>query len=135
MSISTSITWNVTNVNRDLEDDFIISAKYEVSGICTDTYSGATYGPVKEYGEVAFNTSRTGSEIAYNDVTESNVLVWVANALSGITTIGPPEDCVIGVESALKEKGVTDHLRVLYTRAAPKPGATGSGTPWSSEPA
>ena len=50
--------------------------------------------------------------------------------MAGITTIGPPDDCVIGVESELKEKDVTDHLWVLYTKDSQK--STGNGTPWGT---
>jgi len=32
-------------------------------------------------GPVKFNTSRTGSEIAYDNVTEENVVGWVKNTL------------------------------------------------------
>ena len=129
MAISTSITWKVTKVDKEISDNFIVSADYEVSGICTATVgsSSTTYGPVSEYGKAIFNTTRTGSEIEYGNITEDNVLVWVKTALSSTISIGPPEDRVEGIESELKEKDVIDHLRIIYNR----PQTTiDSGTPW-----
>ena len=57
MAISTSITWKVTKVDKEISDNFIVAADYEVSGICTVTTGAAstTYGPVSEYDKVIFN--------------------------------------------------------------------------------
>ena len=128
MSISTSITWKITNVDRELSDNFIVSANYEISGICTSSSNNKTYGPVSEEGKVVFNTTRTGSEIPYNNVTENNVVTWVKNSLSKTVSIGPVEDRVEGIEMELIEKEVTDHLQILYTKDSQE--SIESGTPW-----
>ena len=129
MAISTSITWKVTKVDKEISDNFIVAADYEVSGICTVTTGAAstTYGPVSEYDKVIFNTTRTGFEIEYNNITEDNVLAWVKTALSSTISIGPPEDRIEGIESELKEKDVIDHLMILYNRPQK---SIDSGTPW-----
>ena len=81
MAITTSLTWEVTNVDRDLSDGFITSANWKIVGVCTVTTGSAsiTYGPVHHEGSLNFNTSRTGSETAYESVTQDSVIGWVKN--------------------------------------------------------
>ena len=74
-----------------------------------------------------FNTSRTGSETAYESVSQDNVIDWVKNGFVGVTTIGEGSDVITTTGLKLEESVVTDHLMVLYTRPAP---SSGSGTPW-----
>tara|TARA_B100000131_G_scaffold310170_1_gene341556 strand:- start:80 stop:460 length:381 start_codon:yes stop_codon:yes gene_type:complete len=126
MAITTSLTWEVTNVDRDLSDGFITGANWKITGICT--VSGTTYGPVYHEGSLNFNTSRTGSEISYESVTQDNVIGWVKNGFVGVTTVGVGTDAITTTGLELEESVVTDHLMVLYTRPAP---SSGSGTPWS----
>ena len=130
MAITTSLTWEVTNVDRDLSDGFITSANWKIVGVCTVTTGSAstTYGPVHHEGSLNFNTSRTGSETAYESVTQDNVIDWVKNGFVGVTTIGEGADAITTTGLALEESVVTDHLMVLYTRPAP---SSGSGTPWN----
>ena len=130
MAITTSLTWEITNVDRDLSDGFITSANYRITGICTVNSGSAstTYGPVDHEGSLSFNTSRTGSEISYANVKQDNVISWVRNSLVGITTVGVGTDAITTTGIELEESHVTDHLYVLYTR---KPPTSGSGTPWS----
>lgn len=133
MSITTSLTWEVTNVDRDLSDGFITSANWKITGICTVTApvtagsASTTYGPVHHEGSLNFNTSRTGSEVAYESVTQDNVIEWVKNGFVGITTIGEGADAITTTGLLLEESVVTDHLMVLYNRPQP---TSGSGTPW-----
>jgi len=129
MAITTSLTWEVTNVDRDLSDGFITSANWKIVGVCTVITGSAstTYGPVHHEGSLSFNTSRTGSETAYGSVTQDNVIGWVKNGFVGVTTIGEGADAITTTGLALEESVVTDHLMVLYTRPTP---SSGSGTPW-----
>ena len=130
MAITTSLTWEITNLDRDLSDDFITAANWKITGICTVTSGSAstTYGPVYHEGSLSFNTSRTGSEISYESVTQDNVIGWVKNGFVGVTTVGVGTDAITTTGLELEESVVTDHLMVLYTRPAP---SSGSGTPWS----
>ena len=130
MAITTSLTWEITNVDRDLSDGFITGANWKITGICTVSteYSGTTYGPVYHEGSLNFNTSRTGSEISYESVTQDNVIGWVKNGFVGVTTVGVGTDAITTTGLELEESVVSDHLMVLYTRPAP---SSGSGTPWS----
>lgn len=130
MAITTSLTWEITNVDRDLSDGFITSANWKITGICTVTSGSAstTYGPVDHEGVLSFNTSRTGSEIPYANVTQDNVISWVQNGFIGVTTIGEGSDAITTTGIELEKSVVTDHLNVLYTK---KPPISGSGTPWS----
>ena len=130
MAITTSLTWQITNVDRDLSDGFITSANWKITGICTVTSGSAstTYGPVDHEGVLSFNTSRTGSEIPYANVTQDNVISWVQNGFIGVTTIGEGSDAITTTGIELEKSVVTDHLNVLYTK---KPPISGSGTPWS----
>ena len=130
MAITTSLTWEVTNLDRDLSDGFITGANWKITGICTVTTGSAstTYGPVHHEGSLNFNTSRTGSEIAYESVTQDNVIGWVKNGFVGVTTVGEGADAITTTGLALEESVITDHLMVLYTRPAP---SSGSGTPWA----
>ena len=79
MAITTSLTWTADNLTRETSDDFIIKSYWYLTGrTLNGTVGIATFrleGPVK------FNTSRTGSEIAYESVTEENVVGWVKNTL------------------------------------------------------
>jgi len=129
MAITTSLTWEITNVDRDLSDGFITSANWKITGICTVTSGSAstTYGPVDHEGVLSFNTSRTGSEIPYANVTQDNVISWVQNGFIGVTTIGEGSDAITTTGIELEKSVVTDHLNVLYTK---KPPISGSGTPW-----
>ena len=129
MAITTSLTWEITNLDRDLSDDFITSANWKITGICTVTSGSAstTYGPVYHEGSLSFNTSRTGSEIPYANVTQDNVVSWVQNGFVGIVTVGVGSDAITTTGIELEKSVITDHLMVLYTKSNY---ATGSGTPW-----
>ena len=80
MAISTEITWSIDSVDRDLSDGFIYQshwtmtgvAKSDGVGIATATCSGPTAG---------FGTVRPSPMIAYNDVTQANVITWTQTAI------------------------------------------------------
>ena len=79
MAITTSLTWTASNLTRETSDDFIIKSYWYLTGRTLNGSVGiATFrmdGPVK------FKTSRTGSEIPYENVTQENVVQWVKNTL------------------------------------------------------
>ena len=129
MAITTSLTWEITNLDRDLSDGFITSANWKITGICTVTSGSAstTYGPVEHEGSLNFNTSRTGSEIPYANVTQNNVISWVQNGFVGVTTVGVGSDAITTTGIELEKSVVTDHLMFLYSKSA---STSGTGTPW-----
>ena len=119
MAISTEITWSINSVDRDLSDGFIYQshwtmtgvAKSDGVGIATATCSGPTAG---------FGTVRPDPMIAYNSVTEANVVGWSTGAL-GISTVREFES-IIPV-----------HLGGLLEPYTGEPGVgnnQASGTPW-----
>ena len=79
MAISTSLTWTASNLTREASDDFIIKSYWYLTG---RTFNGTVgIATFRMEGDVSFNTSRTGSETAYESVTENNVVTWIKTAL------------------------------------------------------
>ena len=79
MAITTSLTWTSSNLTRESSDDFIIKSYWYLTGkTLNGTVGIATF---RMEGDVSFNTSRTGSETAYESVTENNVVTWIKTAL------------------------------------------------------
>ena len=79
MAITTSLTWTSSNLTRESSDDFIIKSYWYLTGkTLNGTVGIATF---RMEGDVSFNTSRTGSETAYESVTENNVVTWIKAAL------------------------------------------------------
>ena len=93
----------------------------------TSGSASTTYGPVYHEGSLSFNTSRTGSEIPYANVTQDNVISWVQNGFVGIVTVGVGSDAITTTGIELEKSVITDHLMVLYSRPTP---TSGTGTPW-----
>ena len=79
MAISTSLTWTASNLTRETSDDFIIKSYWYLTG---RTFNGTVgIATFRMEGDVSFNTTRTGSETAYESVTEENVVTWIKTAL------------------------------------------------------
>tara|TARA_B100000927_G_scaffold171136_1_gene138014 strand:+ start:1196 stop:1597 length:402 start_codon:yes stop_codon:yes gene_type:complete len=79
MAITTSLTWTADNLTRETTDDFIIKSYWYLTG---RTFNGTVgIATFRIDGPCKFNTSRTGSEIAYESVTQENVVGWVKNTL------------------------------------------------------
>jgi len=79
MAITTSLTWTADNLTRETSDDFIIKSYWYLTG---RTFNGSVgIATFRIEGPVKFNTTRTGSEIAYESVTQENVVGWVKNTL------------------------------------------------------
>ena len=68
MAITTSLTWTANNLVREKSDDFIIKSHWYLVGKTFD-------------GVVKFNTTRTGNEIPYRNVTEENVVEWIKTGI------------------------------------------------------
>ena len=79
MAITTSLTWTAENLTSETSDDFIIKAYWYLTGRTLNGSVGiATF---RMEGPCKFKTSRTGSEIPYENVTQENVVEWVKNTL------------------------------------------------------
>ena len=79
MAITTSLTWTADNLTRETSDDFIIKSYWYLTG---RTFNGSVgIATFRMEGPVKFNTTRTGSEIAYESVTEENVVGWTKDTL------------------------------------------------------
>ena len=79
MAITTSLTWTASNLVRETSDDFIIKSHwYLVGKTLNGTVGIATF--IME-GVIKFNTTRTGSEIPYGNVTEENVVEWIKTGI------------------------------------------------------
>jgi len=79
MAITTSLTWTASNLVRETSDDFIIKSHwYLVGKTLNGTVGIATF--IME-GVIKFNTTRTGSEIPYENVTEENVVEWIKTGI------------------------------------------------------
>ena len=121
MSISTTLTWSVTNTVRDLSDGFIVSADVVLTGIATNTVGSASTTKTHSITTpVGFGTVRPDPMIAYNSVTEANVVGWSTGAL-GISTVREFESII------------PKHLGGLLEPDIGEPGVgsnQASGTPW-----
>ena len=79
MAITTSLTWTAENLTSETSDAFIIKAYWYLTGRTLNGSVGiATF---RMEGPCKFKTSRTGSEIPYDNVTQENVVQWVKNTL------------------------------------------------------
>ena len=113
MAISTEITWSINSVDRDLSDGFIYKshwtmtgvAKSDGVGIATATCSGHTAG---------FGTVRPSPMIAYNDVTQANVITWTQTAIGS-------------TEIAACTKQISERMSRMISPPTP---TTGEGVPW-----
>ena len=111
MAITTSLTWTSSNLTRESSDDFIIKSYWYLTGkTLNGTVGIATF---RMEGDVSFNTSRTGSETAYESVTENNVVTWIKAALGA--------DQVADYERLMHENLIYIHKNAV--------GITSTGTP------
>ena len=111
MAITTSLTWTAENLTSETSDDFIIKAYWYLTGRTLNGSVGiATF---RMEGDISFNTSRTGSETAYESVTEENVVGWIKTAIGA--------DQVADYERLMHENLIYIHKNA--------PGITTSGVP------
>ena len=112
MAISTTFTWTIQNVVRDISDGFITEAEAILTGVAkSDSVGIATWSALRPTG---FGTVRPSPMLAYADVTEANVISWVETGL-GTTAL-----------NRIKENL---NIRLAYRYNPPAP-TTGYGIPW-----
>ena len=79
MAITTSIIWSVNKPLRDKSDGFVTQTEYSLIGLTKNGTVGiATFQ--MDYN-VRFNTTRTGSEIPFDNLTPAQVLDWVKTSI------------------------------------------------------
>ena len=101
--MAATFTWTIPTVERVLADGGITVAHWRCDAV-EDTYSAGSYGT----GGLTYDASASDF-IAYDSVTEANVITWVQTHVSKSDT-----------ESALQAE--VDALKTP---------TTGSGVPWS----
>ena len=121
--ITTSITWNVTDLRRADSDGFVFEIKYSITGISTETVGGAStsYSHVVTGGYLVPDHTRTGNEIPFDKLTESQIVDWVKAGLGTTETVG--------WENAIS--GHLDGMRYDSLYNPVKSDATSTGLPWS----
>ena len=84
MAITTSYTWNITELRNDTSDKFITHASFSITGVAKS--DGVAICTVRDTccTPLSFDTERTGSEKPFADVTEADMIGWIQ---AGIGTI------------------------------------------------
>lgn len=103
--MSTTFTWNISQLERETADGFVFNVHYTVNA-SDDTYSSGAYGSI--------GLERPDTLIPYSDLTEEIVLGWVKEKLGG-------DEKVQEIESALQAQ--------LDEQRSP---TKASGIPWSN---
>ena len=124
--ITTSVTWNITDLMRHDSDGFVYEIKYSITGISTETVGSAstTFEHVITGGYVVPDQTRTGSEVRFSSLTEGQIINWVKTGM-GTTEVAMYEDII------------PNHLNAMHNGSLniPKDNAFGEGTssglPWS----
>lgn len=103
MTMDTTYTWAIANLERETADGFVFTAHYTVNA-ADDTYSSGAYGSI--------GFQRPDNLIPFADLTEEVVVGWVKEALGG-------DEKVAEIEAALQAQLDEQHAP---TKAA--------GLPW-----
>ena len=121
--ITTSLTWNITDLKRHSSDGFVYEIRYSVTGISTETVGGisTTFQHVIGGGYMVPDHTRTGSEIPFDNLTETQIINWVKAGIGSddVTTF---ETIIPGHLSAMHEGSLNP--KEFNTDA------TTSGLPW-----
>lgn len=92
--MATTFTWKINNLEREVSDGYVYTAHYSVVAISkTLDAEGNPYNS-GAYGSIGFQ--RPDSLIAFDDLTETQVIGWVKDALGA--------DKVSEVEAALEAR-------------------------------
>ncbi len=128
MSISTSLTWNITNAIRDNSDGFVTEIRYSITGVSTETVgSGSTtYQHVITGGYAVPVHTRTGSETAFASLSESQMVDWVKAGI-GSTDVAFWEKVIPGHLGAMHRGEITDDPDKRLDLV----NSSSSGLPWS----
>jgi hypothetical protein len=70
--MSTTFTWNIANLEREVADGFVYTAHYTIDAK-DDTYSAGAYGSI--------GFERPDTLIPFADLTQEIVVGWVKDAL------------------------------------------------------
>ena len=103
--MSTTFTWAIANLERETADGYVYTAHYTVSA-ANDSYSAGAYGSV--------GLERPETLIAYDSLTEEQVIGWVKEAIGG-------DEKVTEIQNALQAQ--------LDEKAAP---TKAGGIPWAA---
>ena len=103
MTMTTTFTWAIANLERETADGFVFTAHYTVNAADGTYTSGA-------YGSIGFQ--RPDDLIPFAELTEEQVVQWVQEALGG-------DEKVAEIEAALQAQLDEQHAP---TKAA--------GVPW-----
>lgn len=103
MTMTTTFTWAIANLERETADGFVFTAHYTVNAADGTYTSGA-------YGSIGFQ--RPDDLIPFAELTEEQVVQWVKEALGG-------DEKVAEIEAALQAQLDEQHAP---TKAA--------GLPW-----
>ena len=103
--MSTTFTWAIGNLERETADGYVYTAHYTVSA-ANDSYTAGAYGSV--------GLERPETLIAYDSLSEEQVIGWVKEAIGG-------EEKVTEIEAALQSQ--------LDEKASPTKAA---GVPWTT---
>jgi hypothetical protein len=71
-ALATTPTWKISQLERETIDNFVFTAHYLLE-LKDDTHSAGAYGSI--------NFERPKNLIPYSDLTESEVIGWVQDAL------------------------------------------------------
>ena len=85
--MSTTLTWAIANLNREISDGFVVTAYYNVN-ITDGTYSSSAFGSV--------NFERPDVLVPFDDLTSEIVSGWVKEAIGS--------EKVDRIEAALRAK-------------------------------
>ena len=124
--ITTSLTWNITDLNRHDSDGFVYEIKYSITGISTETVGSAstTFEHVITGGHMVPDQTRTGNEIKSSDLTEGQIINWVKAGI-GSTEVAMLEDIIPNHLNAMRNGSLND----LKNSALGE--GTSNGLPWS----
>ena len=102
--ITTSLTWNITDLKRHSSDGFVYEIRYSVTGISTETVGGisTTFQHVIGGGYMVPDHTRTGSEIPFDNLTETQIVNWVKAGI-GSTDVETFETIIPGHLSAMRD--------------------------------
>ena len=102
MAITTSIVWSINKPLRDSSDGFVTQTEYSLIGQTKNGTVGIATFQMDQI--IRFNTSMTGSEIPFDDLSPAQVLDWVK------TSIGSTE--VAHLEKLMHDNLIWIHSRV-----------------------
>ena len=85
MTMTTTFTWAIANLERETADGFVFTAHYTVNAADGTYTSGA-------YGSIGFQ--RPDDLIPFAELTEEQVVGWVQEALGGDEKVAEIEDAL-----------------------------------------